>query len=206
MKFPAFFLACFILTFSACLEDGGVPQPDGPIDETLIPRALLLQVDYETLAFEGGYRLFDTEVPYDPAIPLDSFPVEVLYNSPGDFGDLTLRYLPATGIGDTLFFGTIIWAGTGDVIFPDTLEAPDQFMEVSSNDFVGPPPTFFPLTPFQVFEEAVTPEDIFGAVQHLQLVRDALDNSNARLGWFFYPRSVGVGNPAEWDYYVVVVY
>jgi hypothetical protein len=139
-------------------------------------------------------------------IPLDSFPVSVTYNPPGDFGDLTMQFIPQSGTGDTLFFGTIIWAGSGDVQFPTNFEAADQFPSVPSNDFVGPPSSFLNLTPFDVDEENASATEIFGAVQGLDVVREALDSGSARFGWFFYPRGVGIGDPAEWDYYVVILH
>lgn len=198
--------ALLFLSISSCLEDDDIPElDDGRGGDEVVLAATLLQVDYQTLEFEQGYNYFASTLPYNENFPIDAIPLEVIYNSPGDFGDLALRFIPAEGVGDTLFFGTIIWAGTGDVVLPEVFESADQFAEVPSNDFLGPPSSFFRLTPFDVNEENATEAEIFGAVQQLQVVRDALNSDTARFGWFFYPRSVGIGDPAEWDYYVVIL-
>ena len=203
-----FLLTAFLfLSISACLEDDDIPTLDGGLggDEAVL-RATLLQIDYETLDFEQGFNYFSVDSPYDVNFPADSLPLEVIYNPPGDFGDLALRFIPAEGVGDTLFFGTIVWAGMGDVVTPDVFEPIDQFPAVVSNDFLGPPADFMSLNTFDVNEENASEAEIFGAVQQLEIVRDALDSSTARMGWFFYPRSVGIGDPAEWDYYVVIIH
>ncbi len=103
-------LALFALTnMSNC--DG---EDDGYLEPYTESSFTLLQVDYQTLDFEAG-----NFVPAAPVTtPADTLPIAVTYNSPGDFGDILLA---STIDNDTVFFGTIVWAGTGQRISPAQL-------------------------------------------------------------------------------------
>ncbi len=166
---------------------------DDPISESGF---LLLQVDYETLQFEAG-----TILPAAPTtLPPDTLPVSVTYNSPGDFGDITLQ---STIDNDTLFFGTIIWAGTGERSIPAQLTPATGFQPINA---VTPQPAIKDLNPYESFPEENPLTEIWAAVAELQVVNQAVNQPGTQVGFFTYARSVGVGNPAEWDYYVVIYY
>jgi len=72
----------------------------------------LLKFDFQLHTFEGAF--FSNYAPCDTC-DTNSFPIDYIYHEPVDFGDITFRYLPEL---DTLFFGTIIWMGTGDISIP----------------------------------------------------------------------------------------
>ncbi len=77
--------------------------------------------DYMTGEFEEGTVL---NVPI--CLPCDNsdFPFDILYLSPGDFGWIQFNY---TETGDTVFYGTIVWMGLGEIYFPDTFFPADSF-------------------------------------------------------------------------------
>ncbi len=81
----------------------------------------LLISDYETSEFEEGTVL---NVPI--CLPCDDaeFPLEVIFQSPVDFGWIQFNY---TETGDTVFYGTIVWNGQGEIYFPDTFFPADSF-------------------------------------------------------------------------------
>lgn len=171
---------------------------DGEDDSYLEPYTessfTLLQVDYQTLDFEAG-----NFVPAAPVTtPADTLPIAVTYNSPGDFGDILLA---STIDNDTVFFGTIVWAGTGQRISPAQLTPAADFQTI---DAAAPLPTIKNLNPFGVDPEDADVAELWAAVADLQVVHDAVADPGSRFGFFTYARSVGVGNPAEWDYFVVI--
>ncbi|MBC8323377.1 MAG: T9SS type A sorting domain-containing protein [Candidatus Marinimicrobia bacterium] len=81
----------------------------------------ILICDYETSVFEEGTVL---NVPLCTGCDSNGFPLEVLYQSPGDFGWIQFNY---TETGDTVFYGTIVWMGLGEINFPDSLYPADSF-------------------------------------------------------------------------------
>jgi hypothetical protein len=154
---------------------------------------ILLQIDYQTLAFEGG-KTFDIE---GAAPSIDSLPVFIDYQPPGDFGDLGLY---SSLDSSQLFFGTIVWAGRGDRIFPAQLDDPTTFE--TTDDIPEILPFIKDLNP-QPQPTLVEMIDLWNAVSNLSIMVDAVTTSGAHFGWVFYPRSVGIGDPADWDYYLV---
>lgn len=183
-------LPLLILPACHCLDDDDSPAGK---DRSVIGKYLLLQIDYQTLEFEGG-KLFDV---LGTAPAVDSLPVDVVYNSPGDFGDLGLY---SSLDSSRLFFGTIVWAGRGDRVFPAELDDPATFS--TTGDVPDILPLIKELTPPRA-PEPVDPGVLWEAISHLSVAIDAALTENSRFGYVFYPRSVGVGDPAEWDYIIV---
>ncbi|MCF7807308.1 MAG: T9SS type A sorting domain-containing protein [Candidatus Marinimicrobia bacterium] len=77
--------------------------------------------DYETLEFEGGKVINGGEL--ERVDSLD-FPMVMDYRSPVDFGFMTI--LSSTR-SDTLFHGTIVWAGMGEMIIPRAIHPASTF-------------------------------------------------------------------------------
>ena len=81
----------------------------------------VLQVDYETLAFEGGvllqFALCDT-------CDADSIPLRYSVRPASDFGWSLFEYAATQ---DTVFYGTTVWSGRGERSVPAQLVAPDSF-------------------------------------------------------------------------------
>ncbi|SCY50428.1 hypothetical protein [Flavobacterium caeni] len=169
-------------------------RPANPKNNTVANQVLMLQVDFETHVFEGGKKLF-----YQSA---ETFAIASDYDPPGDFGGVTLRYAETN---EMLFAGTIIWMGTGQMTFPAGLNPAGSFATIASP---VPMPTSIETvqyTQFAYYPEPMPYQAIWNAVDHLQVVAQfRASNPNGTVHVFLYTPSVGVGNPAEWDYFVML--
>jgi hypothetical protein len=154
---------------------------------------LVLKVDYNTNQFEGGKELSFTTT-------TSNMTVNNQYVAAGDFGSIKLKYQE---LNETLFDGTIVWSGLGQINYPQNLLNANQFDRVMTADFV---------TPTAGFENVFNPNGstynyntIWTSVQSLVKVRQYLNsNPNATVKIFLYTPSIGVGNPAEWDWFIFI--
>ena len=85
-------------------------------------RVLILKVDYLTFSFEGGNELLFDDT--------SSFNISSNYNPPGDFGDIQLYY---EEFDELIFDGTIIWMGTGNRSYPETMNPAINFEIINEN-------------------------------------------------------------------------
>lgn len=152
-------------------------------------KVLLLKVDFQTNTFEGGKELtFAKEI--------ETFTITNVYVSPGDMGSIKLMY---SELNDSLFSGTILWMGKGEMTYPKDLLKADQFESVVTLDYI---------TPKAGFENVFNPDDktydynkVWSSVQALVKARQYLrSNPDATVKLFLYTPSVGMGNPADWDW------
>lgn len=187
MKRNLIILSFVITLFSCSNSDENSPIPENT------NKVLLLKVDYLTNEFEGGKELsFDTDIA--------SMTVNNQYVQPSDFGSITLTYAE---LGETLFDGTIVWNGTGQMNFPQNLLQANQFERVLTADYI---------VPASGFENVFNPDNtnydydpIWLPVQGLVKVREyLLSNPNATVKLFLYTPSVGIGNPEEWDWIIIM--
>ena len=156
-------------------------------------KVLILKVDYTTAVFEGGKELSFAQI-------LPNLTVTNQYVAPADFGSIKLIYQE---LNETLFDGTIVWNGLGQINFPINLLSENQFEITDATNFV---------TPNAGFENVFNPNNssynytsIWAAVQNLVKVRHYLiSNPNATIKIFLYTPSVGIGNPAEWDWILIM--
>lgn len=90
-----------------------------PADDRSAELAVLV-VNRASLRFEGGARFV-----FDDCGPCDDMglPLSVVYESPADFGSIAFVH---SVYGDTVFAGTIIWDGVGQLTHP-TLDPPRTF-------------------------------------------------------------------------------
>lgn len=156
---------------------------------------LLLQVDYMTNVFEGG-----KEIPISFCnSSSDTIPISVDYKEPGDFGSIALYYQPTN---EMIFNGTIIWMGTGKKSFPNDFNSADSFLKLGS-EIEQPNITRFQITYYNLYNQPIAYTNLWNAINKLEIVADYL-NSNKKIGLFLYTPSVGVGNPNEWDWFVIL--
>ncbi|MGN6298219.1 MAG: hypothetical protein ACTHM7_15625 [Ginsengibacter sp.] len=154
-------------------------------------KVLMLKVDYTTSKFEGGKEFTFKN-------PTQSFTIDNEYHAPGDFGSIKLIYQE---LNEPLFDGTIIWMGSGKMAFPADLQPPSKFTSVLTQDIV------YPINGFQnVFNPNNEDYDYttaWMAIEHLVKVREYLkSNPGETVKIFLYTPSVGVGNPADWDWII----
>jgi len=148
---------------------------------------LILKVDYTTNIFEGGQIL------RFPDKPAETLTITYDYRPPGDFGDIKLYY---DEIDELLFYGDIIWMGCGEILFPDTWMAPDEFLKNYKSVYLQ---NGF-LNVFPNFEIEIT-EDVWNSVQCLEILQEFLaSNPTQQVQYLFYTPSVGVGNPEDWKW------
>ncbi|MCL2650574.1 MAG: hypothetical protein FWD60_06045 [Candidatus Azobacteroides sp.] len=170
------------ITFTVTDESGSCGS-DGNV--------LMLKVDFLTNTFEGGYEYSFDNAP-------NSFTITTDYLSPGDFGYIKLFY---SEINEMLFYGTIVWMGCGKIYFPTDLLSANNFDRVLTDDYVFPANGFENLFPESSFYPETGYEPIWSSVQSLVKVREYLHaNPQQKVQLFLYTPSVGVGDPADWDW------
>ena len=183
------------LSMMACSEDSTAPV-DTPAAEN---KVLLLKVDLLTSAFEGG-----KELTFDAA---DSFTISHEYHAPGDFGSIKLKYHE---LNAPLFEGGIHWMGLGEMSYPQ-IDPPSAF---SSSEILVMMPnenqreiiqyTEYPM-PYDEWPYTPDYAAIWDAVDNLHLVSEyRAANPGSKVYFFLYTPSVGSGDPADWDWFVIL--
>jgi len=188
------FLQIIFATFFVYLGcgDATIDQVSEPGDENKI---LLLQVDYQTTSFEGG-----KELDFSPA---SNFTLGTTYNPPGDFGDITLTYLE---VNQPIFEGTIVWAGLGEMSYPNNLLPASSFNR-NSQGLPLPSANLFQTVNYEggYYPDPLDIRRIWDEIADLELVESYRQaNPQSQIQLFLYTPSVGVGNPADWDWYVML--
>ena len=185
MKTKLFFILLFMCyaKFSFAYD---VIEKDNPKPENEV---LILIVDYTTNAFEGGQIL------RFPEKPAETLTITYDYRAPGDFGFIKLYY---SEINELLFYGDIIWMGRGNILFPETWIAPEDFVHTDTKDLVFPKNGFWNVIPYS---SAGITDDVWYSVQSIIKVRDfLLSNPEQKVQYLFYTPSVGVGDPKDWKW------
>jgi hypothetical protein len=127
-----------------------------------------------------------------------TFTVTQEYESPMDFGYLKLYYKE---INELLFHGTIVWAGCGEMKFPQNVLAANQFEGVLTCDYISPKNGFENI--FNLGNQTYNYDYVWSSVQSLEKAREYLrSNPEQVVKMFLYKPSVGAGNPEDW-YWVI---
>ena len=154
----------------------------------------ILIVDYLTYNFEGGTVQY---YPLPNSITTDSLPFEIEYLPPSDFGHIIFK-LPVSH--DTLFYGTIIWHGQGEIKYPQEILPSDSFgmttypinEPLSVNHYEDISLSFLQ----NLSEKADT---AWNVVKTLDITKQ-FSESTYRLGLYLYPPTVGlfISSRAKW--------
>lgn len=167
----------------SCAKEEQPPLTDGNV--------LMLKVDYLTKTFEGGYEFSFEDAP-------NKFTVSKEYKAPGDFGYIKLFY---DEIGEMLFSGTIVWSGCGQIDYPENILPASAFtfdIAIRQNLII---PNGFENIMEEFQPENETYNDVWASVQNLSKVREYItENPKQKVKIFLYTPSVGMGNPADWDW------
>lgn len=194
IKWPLLLSAGLALAACEPVDHHGCDPPPAPAPApapVTIPgnRVLMVKVDYLTNTFEGG-----TELTFPSTTP--TFTISNQYDPPGDFGNVQLRYQE---LSQPLFDGSIIWMGCGQMQFPQGLTPAAEFDRVTTPDVVTPAAGFENV--FNPSSQTYSYTPVWQAVQNLTRVRAYLAaNPQATVKLFLYTPSVGMGNPADWDW------
>ncbi|TXD82066.1 hypothetical protein ESY86_17695 [Subsaximicrobium wynnwilliamsii] len=184
---PITFILMLALLFS-CSEDA-----TEAIDDLQESDVLMLKVDFTTHAFEGGTQIVVAE-------PSSDFDITSSYQAPGDFGGIQLY---SANSNTLLFDGTIIWMGLGLMEYPASIKPASSFETLEE---ALPLPSAEAFSKVMYDEYAYYPEDmnlatIWSAIDKLAVVKDfRQSNPEAKIQLFLYTPSVGIGDPADWDW------
>jgi hypothetical protein len=170
-------------------------------DNTAVPvennKVLLLKVDFTTTTLEAAKELIFED-------NTDTFEISSDYQSPGDFGNIKLFYHP---LNELIFDGSIIWLGLGEMVFPESMISVENLNTID-NSMAMPCTSLFQNVIYDEF--AYYPDDmdyatIWEAINDLELVSEyRTNNPNGTINVFLYTPSVGVGNPLDWDYFMIL--
>jgi len=189
-------LVGLILISISCQKE----RADEPIQDIFITdnnKLLMLKVDYETLEFEGGI-----ELNFNSLVISDSIPMEITINEPGDFGDISIVHQPTQ---EPIFFGTVVWSGLGERSFPEELLPPTEFLPTDLSINL---PTIdqIKFISSSGIESGFIPSDYnntWNSIAGLSAVEEYMVNG-AKVALLLYTPSVGLGNPADWDWYYML--
>jgi len=161
-----------------------------------------LLVDFETYEFEGGnLRAFAL----DKASDADSLPFIVSYVHPCDFGSILFQFDQSA---DTIFYGTIIWHGEGEIYIPEKILPADSFRKSSDNikepvsiihfEYISLP-LLNGLAEDSTFHIEEKADSAWAVVKELEITRQ-FSAYNYRVGIYLYPPSVGafISSRAKW--------
>ncbi|MCO6147184.1 hypothetical protein [Flavobacterium sp. NRK1] len=190
-----FLLFGLCLSLMACSEESSAPVDNSPTEN----KVLMLKVDLLTSEFEGG-----KELTFDDA---STFTIAAEYDAPGDFGGIKLKY---EELNAPLFEGTVHWMGLGEISYPEI--NPAQSFNTIENAVSLPNESLLKIveylpfaTPLDEWPYAPDYATLWHAVDNLEIVKEYRENNpNAKVNFFLYTPSVGVGNPAGWDWFIIL--
>ncbi|MFL9838281.1 hypothetical protein ABS768_12270 [Flavobacterium sp. ST-75] len=189
-------LLCFLAFFTACSDDS---ETQSVGDDNQLPvgnKVVLLKVDLLTNTFEGGKELAFPEN--------DAFTLIYDYNPPGDFGDITLIY---EEVSEPIFAGGIVWAGMGEMTYPESIDAPETFSTINGT-VTQPAESQFESyfnEEFNFYYDNIDYNGIWSSVSNLAVVKEYREsNPDSKVNLYLYTPSVGVGDPADWDWFVIL--
>lgn len=180
-------LVTFIVSCNS--DDESTPQNEAN-------KVVLLKVDFLTNEFEGGKELEFQAV--------ENFTIASNYVSPGDFGGIQLFY---GELDQIIFQGTIIWSGTGQRSYPESLELPSNFATIDENLELPNSDIFEPVLydEFAYYPEPIDYAGIWDAIKSLQVVKNYRDsNPQGKIHLFLYTPSVGLGSASVTDWYIYI--
>ena len=186
-----------VLILNSCdTEDSNTALEMELEDPVVINKVALLQVDFLTYNFEGG-----TELEFEDNA---NFTITNEYLSPGDFGFIKLYY---EEVDQLMFEGSIIWLGRGERSYPEMMEPSSDF-PTEPNEFPLPPEEDFEIVAFgdsSNYPNPIPSNLIWEAIDNLTLVKDYRSaNPAANINLFLYRPSVGIGDPADWDWIILL--
>lgn len=184
------------LSVMACSDDNSDPVDENPQSGN---KVVLLKVDATNFAFEGGKELTFEEA--------SSFTISHEYNLPGDFGSIKLKY---EELDAPIFDGDIHWMGLGGMNYPEAIDPVSSFESIATavpmpDESLRELVLYDEFVPVDEWPYAANYEQLWDAVDNLQIVKEYREaNPGAKVHFFLYTPSVGVGDPAEWDWFIIL--
>jgi hypothetical protein len=181
-----FYLLIFtpLLFFTGCYPDDcdhhhDFNDHDNNIYDTS-NKVLVLKLDYITRELEGGIEYIYNQ-------PTDSFHVDLETEVFDNYNTVRLKYRE---LDRTLFYGTSLQYGIGEMIIPEAFESSEFFDTVSTNDFVYPINGFNHIPIDQITQSLYY--NLWGKIQNLKKVRDYIKaNPNQVVTLYIYDPNLG---------------
>lgn len=171
-------------------------KEEEPQKSEQLNQVVLLQIDYSTNVFEGGKILNFPSA--------QSFTIATTYEDPGDFGSVQLFY---SEVNEKIFDGSIFWNGKGQRSYPQTMDSPDTFETINDGAPLPDLSTFGKVLYAGVdnYPEVIDYTAIWNSINNLNIVAwFRASNPDAKINLFFYQNSIGTGDPADWDWYIIL--
>ena len=190
-------LLLLLTTIISCDSDSSRPEPENGTEWVLKPDSVnlgLLVLDYQTYALEGANLSY---FPPCGGCGTDSLPLLVEIETPSDFGSVVFRYAPT---GDTVFAGTVIWLGSGEILYP-TAFVPADSMKFHADSVAQPedPDRYEFFVELQEETVIAKSDSAWQAISSVDLVHTFAE-SDFRVGFHLYPPALGIFEPslAKW--------
>lgn len=184
-------LSLFIL-FTSCSTDL-INQVNGTdlAQQSGNNKVLLLKVDYTTNTFEGGKEFtFNSNS--------TTFSTSYQYVQPSDFGSIKIFY---TELNSLLFYGDIVWMGTGAIHFPTDFQPASSFEFVNTFAAIDLPSVENIFNPNNEIFDYTNP--LNQVVYLSKVIEYRASNPNGTAKIFLYQPSVGLGDPATWKWIIM---
>ena len=176
-------------------------------DEYLEKDILIAKVDYMTFEYGGFYSMNVTNKLNEG----NEIPFHADYMPPNDGGYVKLYYRDESNL---LMYGTIIWAGCGELIFPDTFVkggnidtyVPEYTMKRNLS-FPSDRISYIDVDGNYVQDVDESDNDLGYIWQTLSAQEEFMsyyEQSQKKVAVFLYAPSVSIGNPYDWYYLVFV--
>ncbi len=137
-------------------------------------KVLMLKIKFSDTSFVGGIEYMYNQ-------PANDFNIEINYDVLTSNTAVSLKYQE---LNRTLFYGTILQNGVGEMTFPEVLDDAQFFDTVSTEDFVFPTHHLWPLENYTLFtfEYAYM---LWQRVQKLVKVREYLQSNPTQKVYFY---------------------
>ena len=99
--------------------------------------------------------------------------------------------------------------GLGEMSYPETIDSAESFVTLDEALEMPELADFYEVVPGESEEglQSMDPDHqaIWAAIDNLEAVKNYREsNPEAKISLFLYTPSVGIGNPEEWDWFVIL--
>lgn len=186
------------ISFISCHKNENNPSTGATTQITTksdtINKVAVLKLNYLTYSFLGGYEL---EFP-----DTNSFTLHTNIYPAGDFGSIDISYQE---FDELIFDGTIIWSGTGQQTFPQTITPAADYFSIPIDYPMPDTSLFIKVLDDPYFFNVGFHSQLWDSINNLSILHEyRTNNPGSEINLLKYTPSVGVGNPTEWYWYVIL--
>ena len=161
---------------------------------------------YEILMFRISYNDFEFIEGIELSIEVEEegnnlLPITTEYQSPGDFGYMKFFHDETS---ELIFHGEIIWAGTGDIVYPSSWNPASSYLDGLFAPIATPSNERWVVLGNEESFVDFSYDSIWEAISHLNITSLYMEEENTQIGIYQYTPSVGIGNPEEWSWILIL--